>query len=150
MKNKELKYEYLLKCWGGFWNPLNIKIHKEPQFDYKWFDTLEERNLEINRLNHLKEVHSDYLNFIGTLNDSCIAMRLSEGYLTRFEFIIKSLISSNNEIIEIENNLGYGFISITEFDKLGNCADYMKEWNYDSGVDVPDNHIRLFSTLILK
>jgi hypothetical protein len=143
------KYEYLLHCWGGFWNKNNIKIHKEPEINYKWFNTPEDRQQEIDRLNNLKEIHSQYLNNKGLYNDSCIVMTLSEGYLTRFRFIIQSLCEVEGEIITIENDLGYGVYSIKEFDVLGSIADYMKEWKYDV-MELPDNHERLFSTLILR
>lgn len=138
------KYEYLLHCWGGFWNKSNIEIHKEPDFHYKWFNTKDERQAEIDRLDKLNE------SLKGKLTNSTIARNFSEGYLTRFEFIIQSLVKINDEIITIENNLGYGFFDIKEFDELGNCADYMKEWKYDISIDLPDNHKRLFSTLILR
>lgn len=144
------KYEYLLHCWGGFWNDHNIVIHKEPEIPYKWFNTKEERDLEIKRLKNLEINQSKYLKDNNKINDSCIVMSLSEGYLTRYKFIIKSLIQLEDKIIEIENNLGYGFYSIEEFDELGQISDYMKEWKYDICTDLPDNHKRLYTTLILE
>ena len=146
---KEYKYEYLLHCWGGFWNEENIKIHHEPNFSYKWFNTKEERDSEISRLTDLKDKHGEYLTSRGFFNDSCIVMYCTQGYLTRFEFILDSLVVVDNEIKRIERNLGYGFFSIEEFDELGNMADYMKEWKYETN-NLPDDHIRLYTTLILR
>jgi hypothetical protein len=121
---KELKYEYLLHQWGGFWNPLNLEIHKEPNVEYKWFNTKEKRQIEINRL---EEIRSK----LGTW-DACIVTSLEEGYLTRYKFIIKSLIIYKGQIREIVNDLGYGFASSPEkLDILLNNFDYMKEYKWD-------------------
>ena len=148
--NREHKYEYLLHCWGGFWNEHNIKIHKEPNFEYKWFNTKEERDQEVIRLKALAQSHGEYLNSKGKINDSIIAMRVSEGYLTRYQFVLQSLIMEDSKIRIIENNLGYGFYSVDEFDILGNTAEYIKVWKYEGNNDLKDNHMRLFTTLILR
>lgn len=145
----DYKYEYMLHCWGGFWNDKNIEIHKEPNIAYKWFNTKEERDFEIARLNNLKVSHGEYLTSQGMYNDSCIMISVSEGYLTRFRFILESLVVVDNKIERIERDLGYGFFSIEEFDELGNMAEYMKEWKYEIN-NLPDDHIRLYTTLILK
>lgn len=144
------KYEYLLHCWGGFWNKHNIEIHKEPKINYKWFNSKQERQKEIDRLDLLSENHSKYLNSKNLHNDSILVKSLSEGYLTRFQFIIQSIIEDNGEIKIIENNLGYGFYDIKEFDEFGTISDYIKKWKYDICYDLSDNHKRLFTTLILK
>lgn len=144
------KYEYLLHCWGGFWNKHNIEVHKEPEENYKWFNSKEERELEIVRLRSLEKSHAEYLISKGLFNDSCLVMSLSEGYLTRFQFIIQSIIEDNGELQIIENNLGYGFYSIEVFDELGNISEYMKEWKYDICTNLSDKHKRLFTTLILR
>jgi len=142
--NKDYKYEYLLHVWGGFWNDANIEIHKEPEINYKWFNTKEERQVEIDRLDAINKKYN--------LPNSIIAKTFSEGYLTRYEFVIESLIKFKDKIIRVENNLGYGFYSIEEFDQLGNIAEYIKEWKYDICLDedIYDNHERLYSTLILR
>jgi hypothetical protein len=144
------KYEYLLTTWGGFWNPGNIEIHGEPKVHDRWFDTREARDAEATRLQDLAERHGRYLLSLGRFNDSVIAGRLSEGYLTRHEFVIQSHVKVGEEIRIIENNLGFGFWSHDEFDELGEVADYMKEWRYDLGNDLPDDAERLYSTLILR
>ena len=144
------KYEYLLHRWGGFWNKHNILVHKEPDFEYKWFDTKEEREIEILRLRRLEDLQGQYLLTRNKYNDSTIAMSETEGYLTRYRFIIQAHVLVNNEIKVVENDLGYGFFSNEEFDCLGNCADYMKEWKYGISADLPDDHELLYSTLILR
>jgi hypothetical protein len=136
------KYEYLLHCWGGFWNKHNVDIHKEPDFQYKWFNTKEERQIEINRLDAIQEKYK--------FKDGIIARSFSEGYLTRFQFVIQSIVEDNGELQIIENNLGYGFYDIEEFDEFGDIAQYMKEWKYDICANLTNNHKRLFTTLILK
>jgi hypothetical protein len=146
----EVKYEYLLKTWGGFWNKHNIEIHKEPEIHNRWFDTKEDRNTEIERLKLLEKTHGEYLNSKGKINDSCIVMSLSEGLLTRYKFVIQSHVKVDDKIKVVENNLGYGFFDVKELDELGVCADYMKEWKWDICADLPDNAQRLYTTLLLR
>ena len=133
------EYEYLLHTWGGFYNEENIKIHKEPDIPYKWFYTLRERDNEVKRLKDLAKPYNN-----------TIMMSFSEGYLTRFEFILQSHIIENNNLKIIENNLGYGFFSKEELDITGQCSEYMKKWKYDITANISENHTRLYTTLILK
>lgn len=145
------KYEYLLHCWGGFWNSHNAEVHKEPDFKFKWFDSKEERDAEMTRLREIKDSHGEFLVSQGKFNDSCIVMATREGYLTRHEHIIQSIIQlPDGEIITIENNLGYGFWSDEELGVIGDGANYFKEWKYEGMNDIPDDAIRLFSTVILR
>lgn len=143
-----MKYEYLLHAWGGFWNQENFKVHKEPNFEYKWFDTYAERQAEVQRLQKIASERADYLIKNKLFNDSCIAMHLTEGYLTRYKFVIQSIIEVQGELKTIENDLGYGFWSDSEMDELGNFANYFKEYKYDLMYDA--DHTRLFSTIILR
>jgi hypothetical protein len=131
------KYEYLLCVWGGFWNPWNKAIHNEPETPYRWFDTKEERDAELDRLRRIAKE-------LGTL-DACIANRCSEGYLTRYQHVVYALVKDGDSIIETENNLGYGFFSDEEM--------YERDYGYwlDEKWDSPDDEAKLlFSTLILK
>lgn len=145
------KYEYLLHTWGGFWNDHNEMAHKEPNTPYKWFSSKEERETEINRLRKLEKERAQFLLSNGKFNDSCIAMSLTEGYLTRHKHIIQSLIKMpNGELITIENNLGYGFWSDEELGIVGDGSDYFKEWKYEGSCNLPDDHERIFSTIILR
>jgi hypothetical protein len=77
-------------------------------------------------------------------------MSLSEGYLTKYEFIIQTHPKVGKKIKVVENNLGYGFFSAEELDELGQNADYMKEYKYDIEGKLPDKHTRLFTTLLLR
>ena len=142
------KYEYLLRCWGGFWNEHNMKIHKEPNFEYKWFETEKDRDLEIRRLKNLEKSHGEYLKSLNQINDSCIVMSLTEGYLTRYQHIIEATVLNKGEIIKIQNNLGYGFFSDKEL--LTRDYDYMLDWKYGITSNLEDDHKLLHSTLILK
>ncbi len=141
------KYEYLLKVWGGFWNEHNYNVHKEPEVMYRWFNSKEERQKELNRLlkiaNELKT------------KDAIIANSFYEGYLTRFEVVLQSHILYEGHIHIIENNLGYGFGMDADFDILGDNYSYMKEWKFDimgNTEVIPDldKAERLFTTVILR
>jgi len=70
--NKELKYEYHLQTWGGFYNDEYAKIHKKVEGDF-WFDTKEERQLYIDELKFIRKE----LNAVG------LALDISEGYNCR-------------------------------------------------------------------
>lgn len=135
------KYEYLLHVWGGFWNPWNIAIHNEPHIEYQWFDTKEARQAEIDRLDKLKEQLETW--------DACIARTLSEGYLTRYRQVIYSLVKVGDEIIEVENDLGYGFYSDEEIKEI-DCFDYFKEYKWDMCADLPEDAQPLVTTVILR
>ena len=147
---KEHKYEYLLKVWGGFWNQHNIDIHKESYIPYKWFNTKEERQLEINRLDSIQEQYK--------FKDGIIARTFSEGYLTRYEVVIESVIEFKGKQYKIENNCGFGFAN-DDLDILGNGLEYMKEFKYDIDIYRTLPHLeededfkvnRLFTTVILR
>ena len=102
------KYEYLLHVWGGFWNEHNIKVHGESYVPYRWFDTKVDLFNEYERLEAIAKNH-------GTI-DSVIASRISEGHFTRYRHIIHSLVKVGGEIIEVENDLGYGFFNDDQLD----------------------------------
>lgn len=135
-----MKYEYLLHVWGGFWNAGNIAIHGDKDVPYRWFATANERQAEIERLDNLCQS-------LGTF-DAAIARRMSEGYLTRYEFVIQSIVNENGNFVIVENNLGYGFYSDDELGETGAEAEYMKEWKWDVGYDGEGE--RIFTTLILR
>lgn len=144
------KYEYLLKAWGGFWNDHNIEVHGEPEKEYYWFNTAKERDKEELRLRKLCSSHSLYLMKNNLPNDSVIVFAKSEGYLTRYRFIIQAIVKVDNKLLTVENDLGYGFWTDNELDALGVRANYMKEYKYDVCTDLPDDHELIFSTLILR
>lgn len=135
-----MKYEYLLHVWGGFWNSGNIAIHGDLDISYRWFDTKSDRQAEIDRLDSL-------CNSLGTF-DACISKHLTEGFLTRKEFIIQSFVKENGKLIIVENNLGYGFWSDSELEDDDSSVQYMKDWKWDVGYDGDGQ--KIFSTLILR
>lgn len=135
-----MKYEYLLHVWGGFWNAGNIAIHGDLDVPYRWFDSKSDRQAEIDRLDEL-------CNSLGTF-DACIAKRLTEGFLTRKEFVIQSFVKDNGNLVIVENNLGYGFWSDDEFETEDSHIQYMKDWKWDVGYDGDGQ--RIFTTLILR
>lgn len=55
--NSELKYQYHVQLWGGFYNNKHQVIHGEKEGDY-FFDTSDERQQYISKL----EVISEKLN----------------------------------------------------------------------------------------
>lgn len=136
------KYEYLLHVWGGFWNPWNKEIHNEPETEYLWFDTAEERQAELDRL---RKIASE----LGTW-DACIAHSMSEGYLTRYRHILHSLVMVDGQIIEVENDLGYGFFTQSDIEEDASSIQYFKDEKWDMRNDLPDNAERLFTTLIMR
>ena len=147
---KQLKYEYILKYWGGFFNDHNIEVHGEPDLEYQWFDDEEDREAEKMRLKKLAKKHSHYLTERGLFNDSIIVFAESEGFLTRYRQVIEAKVSYNARIYHIENDLGYGFFSDEELGTFGEGANYFKEYKYDIYGDLPDDHELLFSTIVLR
>lgn len=142
---KEWKYEYMLHVWGGFWNEANVKVHGEKYEPYKWFDTKKAMEAELQRLQTIAEKH-------GTL-DSVIAHRIQEGYLTRFQHVIQSLVSVNGKIQIVENNLGYGFFSDKELAEgldYDSALHYMMKYKWDVCADLPDDVEPLFTTIVLR
>ena len=146
---KEKKYEYMLHIWGGFFNEHNVEIHKEQPWNYKWFDSKEDRQLEIDRLNKLKDSCKT--------PDSCLVIVKEEGYLTRYKVIIKSIVEYKGRLYNITNDLGYGFYN-SEIDELGEVFSYIKEWKWDidiynqiPGLDDADKEVkRLFTTVVIE
>jgi hypothetical protein len=95
-----IKYEYMLQTWGGFYNKEFKDLHHEIE-GYKWFDTVQDRDLEITRLKNIEI----------TLNARYLAISLEEGYHTRIETICHRVVrfkNSNNNIYS-ELNMGYGY-----------------------------------------
>jgi hypothetical protein len=77
MVMKDLKYEYFLKVWGGFFNPTNIEIHGITQQTY-YFDTKHERDFKLKQLEEW--VHR--LKDMG-IKDGILCNVTAEGYNTR-------------------------------------------------------------------
>lgn len=67
--NKELKYQYCLQTWGGFYNEEHLSVHNEKE-GYHYFDTAEERQLFIDKLRSIEN----------QLNATVLMTELSEGY----------------------------------------------------------------------
>lgn len=147
--DRQPKYEYLLKVWGGFFNKHNIYLHKIKKFEYLWFDSKEEREIVLNSLQGIAKNINDYHKSQGHVQDCCLVHHKSEGYLTRRKQVIKAICLDKSKLVETRNNLGYGFYSDKELSKP-ESVDYMKEYKYDIYGDLDDNHILLYSELILE
>lgn len=144
----QAKYEYYVHFWGQlmyFLENTNTDFRVPPAD--QWFDTKEERDVELDRMNKI----SDELKLI-------LCNRTSEGYLTRYEHVIESIVEYNGKIYKVENNLGYGFYNDQELCPIGQYADYMKEWKWNIRDQLSnllkentyDTVNRLYTTLILR
>ena len=82
----ELKYEYMLYTWGGFYNKEYKKIHKEEP-GYKWFNYLKEREDYFSKLQNIeKSLKAEYLVRV-----------VAEGYTTRIPTIVHRVIRYENK-----------------------------------------------------
>lgn len=69
---ENLKYEYYLYTWGGFYNEEYKNVHNEEK-GAKWFNTFEERDQYIDKLKNIEK----------ELNAKHLMMVRCEGYFTR-------------------------------------------------------------------
>jgi hypothetical protein len=131
----EMKYEYLLHTWGGFYN----KEHQHSEESgYHYFDTEKERDDYLKKLKALEE----------KLNARHLVATLSEGYNTRTKTILHRVVKwdgkeyySNYEMspnypydvakYHLENKwyLGFNDYPIGEdFDYDNNEVETIQEW----------------------
>jgi|TARA_Y100000310_G_C20369064_1_gene662649 hypothetical protein len=78
---KDLKYEYLLFTWGGFYNKEHSKIHKE-KAGYQFYDSKEERDAYVLKL---KKIEQD-------LGAKHLMISKYEGYNVRIETVLHRVI----------------------------------------------------------
>jgi hypothetical protein len=110
----DLKYEYHLFTWGGFYNEGYLKIHKKPQGDF-WFNTEKDRN---KFLDELKDIEIE-------LNARCLAFTVSEGYCCRINTVLHRVIEFNRERFYSSCDMGINY----EF----SAAKYHLEWKWTPG-----------------
>ena len=93
--NKDLKYQYHLHTWGGFYNEEHQKIHNEKDGDH-WFDTAEERQTYIDILRVIEK----------KLNARVLMMTLSEGYCCNIHTKLHRVIEWEGKRYYSENDMG--------------------------------------------
>lgn len=80
---KEPKYEYYLYTWGGFYNDVHVAKHGEKDESIPlFFDTAEERQKEIDRLEALAEKH----------NAKMLMTHIDEGYHVRTPIVLNRVV----------------------------------------------------------
>jgi hypothetical protein len=111
---EDLKYEYYLYTWGGFYNEEYLKIHNKPKGSF-WFNTKEERDSFIQELKDIEN----------KLNAKHLAMNLSEGYCCRIETIAHRVVEYKNKQYYTTYNLGVNYPL--------SAAKYMIEYKWYPG-----------------
>ncbi len=112
--NTELKYQFHLHTWGGFYNKEHQKIHNEKSGDH-WFDTAEERQVFIDKLKLIEE----------KLDARHLAMTKSEGYCCNIRTKLHRVVESEGKRYYSEYDLGINF----PFE----AAKYHLEWKWTCG-----------------
>lgn len=126
MKTNELKYEYHLFTWGGFYSDEYFKIHQKPSGDF-WFKTEEERQTFIDELRTIEK----------ELNAKHLLMYLSEGYCCRMRTVLHRVVEWNGERYYTSNDLGinyHGAEFILEYKWCLGFNDYPlgEDFDYDN------------------
>lgn len=112
---KEMKYEYMLHTWGGFYNEKYQKVHNE-RSGYKWFNSNEERQQEIGRLRTIED----------SMGAHSLVVSVEEGHHTRLMTILSAIVEYKGQTLYMEHSAGYGYPV--------SAAEYMLEWKW------PHNH----------
>lgn len=112
--NKNLKYQYHLCTWGGFYNEEYQKIHNEKSGDH-WFDSSNERESYIKKLKDIEE----------KLGARHLALNTSEGYCCNITTKLHRVVEFENKRYYSENDLGINFPF--------NAAKYILEWKWTCG-----------------
>lgn len=112
--NKELKYQYHVCTWGGFYNEEYLKIHNEKRGDH-WFDTLEERQEFIDRLFAIEE----------KLDAKHLVMNVSEGYCCNIETKLHRVIEWEGKRYYSESSMGINYPM--------SAAEYHMEYKWQPG-----------------
>ena len=95
---ENLKYEYYVYTWGGFYNKEYSKIHKKESGGF-WFDSEKERKVYIEELKSIeKDLSANYL-----------MISLSEGYCCRIPTILHRVIEFENKRYYSKYDLGINY-----------------------------------------
>ncbi len=106
---KDLKYEYMLHTWGGFYN----EEHKHDEKPgYKWFDSDLERDKYVQKLKTIEEV----------LGAKHLMITVEEGYNTRTMTILNRISKYKGKVYHSTYEMGYGY----PYD----AAKYHIEWKW--------------------
>lgn len=129
----DLKYEYLLSTWGGFYNDKNFKIHGESEGNY-YFDSNESRQIYLDKLQQIEK----------DLNIYKLCFNKSEGYNCREFPTLHRVFKYQDKIYhqELKYDFNYSFDHCDYYlqnkwilgDFLGEGVDY----NYDEVVIIQE------------
>lgn len=111
---ENLKYEYHLYTWGGFYNEEYFKIHQKPSGDF-WFNTPEERQQFIDELRAIEE----------KLNARHLVMTMSEGYCCRERTVLHRVIEFEGKRYYSNYDMGVNYPF--------NAAQYHLEYKWTPG-----------------
>lgn len=111
---KNLKYEYHLLTWGGFYNEEHFDIHQEPDGNH-WFDTNEERQIYIDKLNFIEKELSAFT----------LVTNISEGYSCRTRTVL-------HRVIEFEGKRHYSKCDMGINYEIS-AARFHLEWKWTCG-----------------
>ena len=111
---KELKYQYHIQLWGGFYNDNHKKKHGFEPGDYL-FDTKEQREKYLNNLETISE----------KLNAKMLAYTKTEGFNCDTRTVLHRVTEFEDKIYYTERDLGINY----PYDS----AKYMIEWKWTPG-----------------
>jgi hypothetical protein len=129
----DLKYEYHLFTWGGFYNEEYFKIHKKPRGDF-WFDSSEKRQEFINELRDIEN----------KLNAYSLAMTLSEGYCCRTRTIVHRVFEYNGKTYYQTYDLGINY----EFAPAKYFIEYKWGFEDEKNQEINDNEVKVIKSWI--
>lgn len=125
--NKDLKYQYHVYTWGGFYNEEYQKVHRQERGDH-WFDTMEERQIFIEKLQSIEKLlKANHLCFVE-----------SEGYTCNIHTELHRVTEWDGKRYYTKNDLGINFRFegakyIMEHKWYPGCNDYPlgEDFDYD-------------------
>lgn len=94
----DLKYEYHVQTWGGFYNDEYKKHHNHERGDH-YFDTLAERDTYVSILKHIEQKHGCNM----------LAMTTSEGYNCRVRTVLHRVIRYENKDYYTNYDIGVNY-----------------------------------------
>lgn len=118
---KDLKYEYLLHTWGGFYNDVHKKVHGQEE-GYHYFDSKGDRDEYLHKLKTLSE----------DLNAHGLATDITEGYNTRIPVVLHRVVRYKEDDYYSEKHFppGYPYEAVK----------FMAEYKWNPGFNDYDNN----------
>ncbi len=123
MTDTEVKYEWVLQTWGGFYNKHYQEQHKEVP-GYQWFETEAQLIKEVDRLRRLERDYREQDRVTGTTSTCCLVTDVNEGYDTRLMTTLNVIVQYRGKTWHITRDMGYGYPT--------SAAEYHMEWKWDS------------------